>query len=202
MKRRLFLASAASAALLAAAMPAHAAISPDAAKSFIDNLGGDVIGSLPGAPLSQVEREARLRRLLEAHFDMPGISKFVLDRYWMLASDHQQAEFQKLFVTLLVQSYAKAFAKCAGNKLQVTKSWTDGDGTTVVSTHIDGLWGSLIRLDWRVAGEAGTMRIIDLVVEGISLRSTHRSDFASAIRSSGGTIAGMLDQLRQKVGNA
>jgi ABC-type transporter MlaC component len=46
------------------------------------------------------------------------------------------------------------------------------------------------------------MRIIDLVVEGISLRSTHRSDFASAIRSSGGTIAGMLDQLRQKVGNA
>ncbi len=202
MERRIFLASAASAALLLAAIPGNAAISSDAAKSFIDNLGETAIGSLPGVPLSQAERERRLRNLLEAHFDMPGISKFVLDRYWKLASDHQQAEFQKLFETLLVQSYAKAFAKCAGSKLQVTKSWAEGDGSTVVNTHIEGLWGGMIRLDWRVASQANTMRIIDLVVEGISLRTTHRSDFASAFRSNGGTIAGLLDQLRQKVGSA
>ncbi len=202
MERRVFLARAASAAILLGALPAQAAISPDAAMTFIDSLGGDVIGSLPGNPLSQAEREGRLRNLLEAHFDMPGISKFVLDRYWSLASGHQQNEFQKLFETLLVQSYAKAFAKCAGNKLLVTKSRTEADGSTVVSSHIDGLWGSLIRLDWRVAGEVGAMRIIDLMVEGISLRATHRSDFASAMQSNGGTIAGLIDLLRQKVGSA
>jgi phospholipid transport system substrate-binding protein len=53
-----------------------------------------------------------------------------------------------------------------------------------------------------VADQDNTMRIIDLVVEGVSLRATHRSDFASAIQSNGGTIAALLDLMRQKVGSA
>jgi phospholipid transport system substrate-binding protein len=201
MDRRIFLASAAAAALLAA-MPAHAALSPDDAKKFIDGLSGDAIGSLTGATITQAERESRFRGLLEAHFDMPGISKFTLGRYWKLADEAQQAEFQKLFETLLVQSYAKTFAQYGGEKFQVTKSWADGDGTVVVNSHVDRPNGDVIHLDWRVADQADAMRVIDLVVEGVSLRDTHRSDFASAIQSNGGTIAALLDLLRQKVGGA
>ena len=202
MERRVFLARAASAAILLGALPAQAAIPPDAAESFIATLGGEAIGSLTGASVTEAEREARFRSLLQAHFDMPGISKFVLDRYWKLASEPQHGEFQKLFETLLVQSYAKAFARYAGNTLQVTNSWAEADGSTMVGTHIDGLRGSQIRLDWRVAGQASAMRVIDLVVEGISLRATHRSDFTSAMESNGATFAGLLDLLRQKVAGA
>src|SRR6266403_1107893 len=186
MDRRIFLTSTA-AVLLLAAMPAHAALSPDEAQKFISGLSSDAIGSLTGSSVTQAERETRFRSLLESHFDMPGISKFTLGRYWKLASEPQQAEFQKLFETLLVQSYAKTFAQYGGERFQVTKSWADGD---------------VIHLDWRVAGEAPAMRIIDLVVEGVSLRTTHRSDFASAIQGNGGTIASLLDLLRQKVGSA
>src|SRR6266481_5787136 len=128
MDRRIFLTSTA-AVLLLAAMPAHAALSPDEAQKFISGLSSDAIGSLTGSSVTQAERETRFRSLLETHFDMPGISKFTLGRYW------------------------------------------------------------------RVADQANTMRIIDLVVEGVSLRATHRSDFASAIQSNGGTIAALLDLL-------
>jgi phospholipid transport system substrate-binding protein len=201
MDRRIFLTSTA-AVLLLAAMPAHAALSPDDAQKFISGLGGDAIGSLTGSAITQAERETRFRNLLETHFDMPGISKFVLGRYWKLATDPQQTEFKKLFESLLVQSYAKTFAQYGGEKFQVTKSWTDGDGSVVVNTQVDRPNGDIIRLDWRVADQADTLRIIDLVVEGVSLRATHRSDFASAIQSNGGTIAALLDLLRQKTGSA
>ena len=201
MDRRIFLTSTA-AVLLLAAMPARAALSPDEAQKFISGLSSDAIGSLTGSSVTQAERETRFRSLLESHFDMPGISKFTLGRYWKLASEPQQAEFQKLFETLLVQSYAKTFAQYGGEKFQVTKSWADGDGSVVVNSHVDRPNGDVIHLDWRVADQANTMRIIDLVVEGVSLRATHRSDFASAIQSNGGTIAALLDLLRQKVGSA
>jgi phospholipid transport system substrate-binding protein len=201
MDRRIFLASAAAATLLAT-LPAQAALSPDDAKKFVDGLSGDAIGSLTGTSVTEPERESRFRSLLEAHFDMPGISKFALGRYWKLASESQQAEFQKLFETLLVQSYAKTFAQYGGEKFQVTKSWADGDGSVVVSSVVNRPNGDVIHLDWRVADQADAMRIIDLVVEGVSLRATHRSDFASAIQSNGGTIAALLDLLRQKVGSA
>ena len=201
MDRRFFLASTGAAVLLAA-LPAYAALSADDAKKFIDGLSDDAIGSLTGASVSQADREARFRSLLQAHFDMPGISKFVLGRYWKLASEPQQGEFQKLFETMLVQSYAKTFAQYGGEKFQVSKSWADGDGSVVVNSHVDRPNGDVIHLDWRVADQDSTLRVIDLVVEGVSLRATHRSDFASAIQSNGGTIAALLDLMRQKVGSA
>lgn len=203
MDRRLFLASTAAAALIAT-LPAaaYAALAADDAKKFIDGLSGDAIGSLTGTTLTQGDRENRFRSLLEAHFDLPGISKFVLGRYWKLANDSQQGEFQKLFETLLVQSYAKTFAQYGGDKFKVTKSMADSDGSVVVNSYVDRPNGDTIHLDWRVTDQGGSMRIVDLVVEGVSLRTTHRSDFASAIQSNGGTIEGLLTVLRQKVGSA
>jgi len=203
MDRRLFLASTAAAALIAT-LPAaaYAALAADDAKKFIDGLSGDAIGSLTGTTLTQGDRENRFRSLLEAHFDLPGISKFVLGRYWKLANDSQQGEFQKLFETLLVQSYAKTFAQYGGDKFKVTKSMADSDGSVIVNSYVDRPNGDTIHLDWRVADQGGSMLIVDLVVEGVSLRTTHRSDFASAIQSNGGTIEGLLKVLRQKVGSA
>ena len=198
MERRVFLAASA-AVLMLSGSPAGAAISGDDAKKFIDNLGEAAIGSLTGSSLSQKDRETRFRGLLEAHFDMPGITKFVLGRYWKIATPDQQTEFKKLLEDLLVQSYAKVFAQYAGEKFKVTNARGNDDGSTIVNSTIDRPNGDIIRLDWRVEDQSSTTRITDLLVEGVSLRTTHRSDVASAIQSNGGTVKGMLDALRQKV---
>jgi len=198
MQRRIFLAASA-AALLLARRSAKAAVAADDAKKFIDNLGENAISSLTGSSLSADERAKRFRALLVAHFDMPGISKFALGRYWKIATDAQQVEFQKLFEDLLVQSYAKTFAQYAGEKFKVTGARGNDDGSTLVNSSVDRPNGDIIRLDWRVDDRSGATRITDLIVEGVSLRTTHRSDFASAIQSNGGTIAGLLGALRQKV---
>ena len=201
MDRRFFLAGTA-ASLLIATLPAYAALSADDAKKFIDSLSDQALGSLTGSSVAQAERETRFRNLLEAHFDMPGISKFVLGRYWKIATPPQQTEFQTLFETLLVQSYAKTFAQYGGDKFQVTKSMADSDGSVIVNSHVDRPNGDTIHLDWRVAAQGDAMRIVDLVIEGVSLRTTHRSDFASAIQSNGGTVDGLLTLLKQKTSAA
>ncbi len=207
MDRRFFLAGTAAAfvvlALPAASLPAFAAAtSPDEAKKFIDGLSDQAIGSLTGTSISEAERETRFRTLLEAHFDLPGISKFVLGRYWKMATPDQQTRFQSLFETLLVQSYAKTFAQYGADKFQVTRAKADSDGTAIVNSFVDRPNGDTIHLDWRVADQGDAMRIVDLVIEGVSLRTTHRSDFASAIQSNGGTIDGLLTLLKQKTGAA
>jgi phospholipid transport system substrate-binding protein len=206
MDRRFFLAGTAASLLIATlpavTLPAYAALSADDAKKFVDGLSDQAIGSLTGSSVGEEERETRFRNLLEAHFDMPGISKFVLGRYWKIATPPQQTEFQKLFETLLVQSYAKTFAQYGADKFQVTKSMADSDGSVIVNSHVDRPNGDTVNLDWRVADQGDAMRIVDLVIEGVSLRTTHRSDFASAIQSNGGTIDGLLSLLKQKTGTA
>jgi phospholipid transport system substrate-binding protein len=170
MKRRIFLAASA-AALLLARLPAEAAATGDDAMKFISSLGADAISSLTGSSVSQSEREKRFRGLLESHFDMPGINQFVLGRYWKIATDSQKTDFQNLFESLLVQSYAKTFTQYAGEKFQVTNTRGNEDGSFLVNSQINRPNGDIIRLDWRVADQSGTMRITDLLVEGVSLRT-------------------------------
>jgi phospholipid transport system substrate-binding protein len=200
MKRRIFLAASA-AALLLAPLSAQAAVTAADAQKFIENLGDNAISSLTGSDLSATERENRFQGLLESHFDLPGISKFVLARYWNVATDAQKADFQRLFEKLLVQSYAKTFAEYAGQRFQVTDGKPNDDGTITVNSHIDQANGDVIHLDWRIEDQGGQLRIVDLEVEGVSLRITHRSDIASAIQSEGGQVSALLDALRQKTGS-
>ena len=200
MKRRIFLAVFAAAVLLAR-LPAEAAVTTADAQKFIENLGDSAISSLTGNGLSAAEREHRFQGLLESHFDLPGISKFVLARYWKVATNAQKVDFQRLFEKLLVQSYAKTFAQYAGERFQVTGAKPNDDGSIGVDSHIDRPNGDVIHLEWRIEDEGGQLRITDLSVEGVSMRVTHRSDIASAIQSEGGQVSALLDALRQKTGS-
>jgi phospholipid transport system substrate-binding protein len=198
MNRRTFLAASAL-TLALAGLPAYAVTSADAEK-FINNLGDDAIASLTGKNLSQAERETRFRKLFESHFDLQGIGRFALGRYWKQATDAQRQEFLKLFEDLLVKNYAKTFAEYSGEHFQATGSRGNDDGSVVVNSRINRPNGDVIRLDWRVEQVGGSLKISDLIVEGVSLRTTYRSDFASAIQSGGGKVSGLIDALRQKVG--
>jgi phospholipid transport system substrate-binding protein len=196
MDRRLFLAAVA--ALLSLPRLALAAAPADAQK-FIDDLGESTVRSLTDSSLSDAERDSRFRSLLESQFDLPGISKFVLARHWRGASDAERADFQRLFETLLVQAYAQKFAEYAGERFKVSSSLANDDGSITVNSLINRPNGDVVRLDWRVA-DSGGLKISDLVVDGISLRTTYRSDVASVIQNNGGKVAGLLDALRQKTG--
>ena len=196
MDRRLFLAAVA--ALLSLPRLAQAAAPADAQK-FIDDLGESTVKSLTNSSLSDAERDSRFRSLLESQFDLPGISKFVLARHWRGASDAERADFQRLFETLLVQAYAQKFAEYAGERFKVSSSLANDDGSITVNSLINRPNGDVVRLDWRVA-DAGGLKISDLVVDGISLRTTYRSDVASVIQNNGGNVAGLLGALRQKTG--
>jgi phospholipid transport system substrate-binding protein len=198
MDRRLFLAAVA--ALLPLPRLARAAPAPADAQKFIDELGDSTVKSLTGPDLSEAERDTRFRSLLESQFDLPGISKFVLARYWRAASDAERADFQRLFETLLVQAYAKKFAEYAGERFKVSSSLANDDGSITVNSLINRSNGDVVRLDWRVA-DAGGLKISDLSVDGISLRTTYRSDVASVIQNNGGNVAGLLGALREKTGS-
>jgi phospholipid transport system substrate-binding protein len=198
MDRRLFLAAAA--ALLSFPGPVQAGAAAADAQKFIGNLGEAAISSLPGSSLSEAERETRFRSLLESQFDMPGISKFVLARYWRVASEAERADFQRLFEDLLVQAYAKKFTEYAGERFRVASAQANDDDSITVNSLIDRPGGDVVRLDWRVA-DAGGLKISDLIVDGVSLRTTYRSDVASVIQNNGGKVAGLIGALRQKTGS-
>ena len=57
--------------------------------------------------------------------------------------------------------------------------------------------GSDVSVDWRVRERGGSMKILDVIVEGVSMSVTQRSDFSSVIQRGGGNVDVLLDHLRK-----
>jgi phospholipid transport system substrate-binding protein len=143
-------------------------------------------------------REARFRELFHTDFDCPGIARFVLGRYWRSASAEEQQEFVKLFEDYVVFVYAARLSNFGGEALKVRGSRSDGDGVIVSTDVVSPGGASPMRIDWRLVTDNGAYKISDVIVEGVSMAVTQRSEFASVVQRNGGKLRGLIAMMREK----
>ncbi|MFL5266276.1 MAG: phospholipid-binding protein MlaC [Stellaceae bacterium] len=179
---------------LAPAIPAAAAADPAA---MISNLGSRALEVL-GKGASQSQRVERFRELLRQDFDVPGIARFVLGRYWNTASEEQRTEYVKVFEDYVAMAYATRLGEYTGETFKVTGSRPDADGAIVSSQIVRPSGAAPVKVDWRLTGRDGKYKISDVSVDGISMAVTQRSEFASVIQHNGGQVQGLITMLRQK----
>jgi len=169
------------------------------ATKFIESLSDQAIQSLTKKDIARPVRIDRFRELFTTHFAVRGIGKWILGRYWRKASKEEQAEYLKLFEDLMVISYVDRFASYAGEKLHMIKTIPDNVTTATVYTEIvQPSGGPPVRIDWRVGSKENHYKVVDVIVEGTSMSNTLRSDFGSIIRQKGGSVAGLIETLREK----
>jgi len=178
-------------AILAAADPA----------AVINNLGNRALEVL-GKNATPAQRVARFHDLFREDFDVPGIARFVLGRYWKTATPEEQQEFVKLFEDYIALVYSNQLAAYSGETLKVTGSRTSAEEAIVASEITRSTGSSPVKVDWHLTDRSGTYKISDVWVDGISMAVTQRSEFASVIQRSGGQVAGLIAQLREKTAAA
>lgn len=200
--RRLFVACAALLAVSSRAVrPAFAQAADPGAGAFIQTLGNEAIAAFSNKSIPRDQALNSFRTLLYRGFDVPYIGRWVLGRFWNQATPQQQDEYQKLFEKLIVGTYADRFVEYSGETFRIAGTRPEGDTDTMVATQIVRPSGPPINVEWRVRKRDGNQyKIIDVVVEGVSMGVTQRQEFASVVQQSGGQIEGLLKALRQKVG--
>jgi phospholipid transport system substrate-binding protein len=182
------------AGMLAAPPRAEAQADP---VGFINELGVQAIQVL-GPSVPPTARVQRFRELFASDFDLPRIGRFVLGRYWRVATPEQQQQFLGLLREYLAQAYAGRLAEYAGEKFQALNAQQQGD-ETVVFSEITRNDGGKIHVEWHLVNDGG-WKITDAYVAGVSMAVTERDEFGSVIQQGGGQIQYLLDRLRQKVG--
>lgn len=174
--------------------PAAAAADPAAVITSLGNQALEVLGNNVDPKL----RVARFRQLFSEDFDVPGIARFVLGRYWRIATEPQQREFVKLFADYIALAYSNRLAEYSGETLRVTGSRPAPDGSVVSSEIVRPNGAPPAKVDWVLTPHDGAYKISDVVVEGVSMAVTQRSEFASVIQRNGGQVQGLITALRQK----
>ena len=185
--------------LLGALRPVPAAaINAGEPSQFIQDLGNNAVRMVSNSNLSKSDKAEQFRKLLEDGFALPSIARFALGRYWRTADEAQRQRYTKLFEDYIVASYSARFNEYEGETFRIVNETMTEQGAAVVTTSIQRPHGQPVQVDWHVRDHDGKLKIVDVVIEGISMTLTQRSDFAAAIRQSGGNLDRFLDTLEAK----
>ncbi len=171
---------------------------PVQASSFVDALGKEAVAIMADRKLSKAQRVEKFRTMLQKNFDVQTIARFALGRYWAVATPPQQQEYLVQFEEMVVRSYSERFDSYSGETFTIVSSRPDGEHDAFISTTIVRTSGPPVNVEWRVRQRANALGIIDVVVEGVSMSTTQRQEFASVIQAKGGNIGAFLQALREK----
>lgn len=201
--RRTLCAGLGAACCLMLAVSPGRATEPAAAEAFIADLGQETVEVLsrPGLTYRQAVDEVRV--IFNRSFDIPTIGRFVLGRHWRNATPAQQQEYLRLFEDMIVETYARRFYDYSGETLRVQGSRPEGDNDVLVQSQIVRPSGAPpVAVVWRVRERDGEHRIIDVVIEGVSMDVTQRDEFSAVIQRNGGNFDALLSSMTETIEQA
>jgi phospholipid transport system substrate-binding protein len=184
--------------LLLAGSRSQAAVSADAAQQMIQEVGVQVLAILRDRGLDNQQKFERLVALLEGPIDLGLIARLILGRHWRSASEAQRTEYLQLFRAFALDNLASRLHVYDGQDFEIVGAQAVNERDAVVATRVTGGGRPPLKVDWRVRErDDGDLVAIDVIVEGISLIVTQRSEFSAVIERSG--MDGLLAELRQRV---
>jgi phospholipid transport system substrate-binding protein len=183
--------------------PASSEVATADAEAVVQDLAGQIWQSLGRDELGEQARIDAIAALLVDATDVGLLSRLVLARYWQRLDDEQKARYQALFRDVVMRSFASRlnqYAKDAQGPLEerftITSSAPAGKQDVLVRSRVRPLSGAPLAVDWRLRDGEGGPVIIDLIIEGVSLLVSQRSEFAAVIERS--DMEGLLAELEAR----
>jgi phospholipid transport system substrate-binding protein len=199
--RRRLLGGALGALLLAPwlmATPGAAAPGPEAARALVQTVGTEVLAVLRDPSLSDQAKFDALVTLLDGPIDLDLVARLILARHWRVATEEQRSEYLELFREYALNTLASRLHLYQGQEFEIIGASTVGEHDALVTTHILDNGGPPLQVDWRVRQlKDGELVAIDLIVAGISLIVSLRSEFGAVVERQG--MDGLLGELRQRI---
>ncbi|MEO1017329.1 MAG: ABC transporter substrate-binding protein [Pseudomonadota bacterium] len=173
-----------------------AAPEQDAAESFIQELGDQAVSVLEDQSLSVTARESDLETLLAKGFDMPFLARLALGRDFKSLSADQQSDYEVLFNDYILTTYSRRFSGFHGISLEIVGADAISDDDIVVQSQLMSVNGPPVKVDWRIRERRDQLKIIDVVIEGVSMVITQRQEFQSIVQREG--LDGLMSVLRAR----
>jgi len=173
------------------------AASPEEAAKFVDSLGQRAFQTLnqQGVPLEQ--KEAQVRALLADNFDFKLIGRYVVGQSWRTMGEEQQEAYLTLFEEYVLRTYSKRLGGYSGQQFQIAGVKSASPEDHVVATTIMRPGAPPVEASWRVQTKSAQYKIVDVMVAGVSMVVTQRSEFGAVIQRQG--VDGLIETLRMQV---
>lgn len=163
----------------------HAAV--DELKTLVAGETGD---------LDSAEFRSRIGVALTPYVDVPLMAQLAVGKHWRAADADQRERLIAEYRNLLVATYSVPLKALRESRVTVRPLGGDADGSRAkVRVDVDQAAGAPVALVFSLYEKEKRWLIYDVSVEGVSLTTNYRSEFASVIQQRGmdGLIAQLAD---------
>jgi phospholipid transport system substrate-binding protein len=183
---------------LAFTSTASMAASPADAGKYIESIGSQTITIISNPKLDKAGKQARLEGIFAANVDIPWVGKFVMGRFWKIATEDQKKRYLNEYQSFLLTHYAGRFSEYSSGSFKITGTHEDSENEYTVNMEMQAQEanGAPILVDYRVRKGNGGFKVFDVIIEGVSLITTQRSEFSALLNNKG--IDYLIEQLANK----
>jgi phospholipid transport system substrate-binding protein len=170
-------------------------------EELVKKITQDVLEAIKGdKQLAAGDRQKAVKLAEEKilpHIDFEEATRLAVGRGWAQATPEQKKKLVQEFRSMLVRTYSNAIGAYEGQTMKVQPVRTKpGDTEVTVHNQFIRPGGKPVLIDYSMRKTPQGWKIYDIVVEGVSLVLTYRSEFDQVVKQEG--IDGLIKRLSQK----
>ena len=181
----------------AAAIPraGRAAGEVDRAQALVTSLSETLIGLLRSGR-SQGQLIGDFEALLARYGDMPVVAASVLGPPWRSASPAQKSAFVTAFQAYLARKYGGQFRDYTDANITLVRARDAGKSGVLVETSVTRPGRDPYQVEWQVSERGGSPKVVNLIIEGVSMLTNERAEVGAMLEASGGSIDKLTARMR------
>ena len=178
---------------------AQAAVDAQKAETFVVQVTENGIEDIINANISQAEKDKRFAKLFNNALDLDFIGQFVLGRYWRTATPQQRTDFIDAYRALNIKTWSQRFDEFKGKEF-IFKGTTPSKSANqiFVNSVVPMEQGEPAKVVWRVKQTGDKFKIVDIIIENVSLAITARNEYTAYIKNNPGGIDALIKDLQRK----
>ncbi len=179
---------------------AQAEVNAAKAEAFVKDVTNKGIEEIINANISQAEKDARFAKLFNQALDLDFIGQFVLGRNWRTSTPAQRKEFIEVYRQLNISTWSKRFDEFKGkNFIFKGTSPSNSKGQIFVNSLVPMDQGEPAKVVWRVREKGGEYKIVDIIIENVSLAISARNEYTAFIKNNPGGVDALIANLKSKI---
>lgn len=193
-RRDLLLGLVAAGALVALGGPARAQATAQA-QALVNGLSAELT-QLVNSGRSDAQILNGFETILAKYADLTAIGASVLGPPWRGASAAQKSAFISAFSHYLSRRYGKQFRQYKDAQIKVTGAKDGGRVGVLVNSQVLRPGQETVNVDWQISAQSGSPKVVNLVIEGVSMLASERANMGSMLDAAGGSIDKLTANLK------
>lgn len=177
-----------------------AALSPDAAREFINTLGQRTLKVMQSQNISPQQRGTEIGRILLDGVDFDIVSLHTLGRFGRKPESREFREFSMLFAAHVIDLAIEKFGSMPVQSYSITSAQSLPNGDVTVNTTVVPGGGQSLSAGWRVRQTPTGPKIIDIIVDGYSMTTHFNGQFQDWLSKAG--LEGLVSKMRGQTKNS